>query len=71
MMNGLSAGEQIKKLLPRTKLIYLTMNHDVDTAAEAFRPRCSGFILKNAAGEGDALDDTAGGGKGSYHLPLS
>ena len=50
MMNGLSAGEQIKKLLPKTKLIYLTMNHDVDTAAEAFRLGASGYILKSAAG---------------------
>ena len=50
MMNGLSAGEQIKKLLPKTKLSYLTMNHDVDTAAEAFRLGASGYILKSAAG---------------------
>jgi len=50
MMSGLSAGQQIKKLLPKTKLMYLTMNHDVDTAAEAFRLGASGYILKSAAG---------------------
>lgn len=49
-MNGLTAGEELKKLLPKTKLIFLTMNHDIDSAAEAFRLGASGYILKNAAG---------------------
>jgi DNA-binding NarL/FixJ family response regulator len=49
-MNGLLAGEQLKKLLPKTKLIFLTMNQDLDTAAEAFRLGASGYLLKNAAG---------------------
>ncbi len=50
VMNGLVAGEQLRKLLPKTKLIFLTMNHDIDTAAEAFRLGAAGYILKNAAG---------------------
>ncbi len=50
MMNGISLGEELKKLLPKTKLIYLTMNHDLDTAAEAFRLGASGYVLKSAAG---------------------
>jgi len=50
MMNGLSAGEQLRKLLPKTKLIYVTMNRDIDLAAEAFRLGASGYVLKNAAG---------------------
>ena len=50
MMNGLLAGNQLKKLLPKTKLIYLTMNPDLDTAAEAFRLGASGYVLKSSAG---------------------
>lgn len=50
-MSGITAGEELKKLLPKTKLIFLTMCHDMDTAAEAFRLGASGYILKNAAGK--------------------
>lgn len=50
IMNGLIAGQQLKQLLPRVKLIYMTMNQDPDLAAEAFRLGASGFLLKNSAG---------------------
>ena len=50
IMNGLIAGQRLKQILPRVKLIYLTMNHDPDLAAEAFRLGASGFLLKNSAG---------------------
>ena len=36
-LNGLDAGEEIKRLLPATKLVYLTMNMSPDLAAEAGR----------------------------------
>jgi DNA-binding NarL/FixJ family response regulator len=49
-MNGLSAGQRIKQLLPTVKLIYLTMNQDPDIAAEAFRLGANGYLLKNSAG---------------------
>jgi DNA-binding NarL/FixJ family response regulator len=48
MMNGLSAGERLKQLLPATKLIYLTMNQDPDLAAEAFKLGASGYLLKSS-----------------------
>jgi len=48
-MNGLNAGERLKKALPRVKLIYLTMNRDPDVAAEAFRLGASGYVLKTSA----------------------
>lgn len=50
IMNGLTAGAELKKLLPKVKLIYLTMNRDRERAAEAFRLGASAYILKNAAG---------------------
>jgi DNA-binding NarL/FixJ family response regulator len=49
LLNGLDAGQQIKGLLPSVKLVYLTMNHDADLAAEAFRRGASGYLLKTCA----------------------
>jgi len=49
-MNGLTAGERLKQLMPAVKLIYLTMNQDPDMAAEAFRLGASGYLLKSSAG---------------------
>lgn len=48
-MNGLSAGQRLKQILPKVRLIYLTMNLDPDLAAEAFRLGASGFVVKNSA----------------------
>jgi len=50
LMNGLSAGQRIKQRLPKTKLIYLTMNMDRDVVAEAFRAGASGYVVKSSAG---------------------
>src|SRR4030095_3188579 len=50
IMNGLIAGQRLKQILPRVKLIYLTMSQDPDLAAEAFRLGASGYLVKNSAG---------------------
>src|SRR5271157_3022148 len=49
ILNGLDAGRQVKELLPAVKLVYLTMNSDVEVAAEAFRRGASGYLLKTCA----------------------
>ena len=49
LMNGLNAGQRLKRLMPAIKLIYLTMNHDQEVAAEAFRVGANGYLLKNSA----------------------
>ena len=49
LLNGLDTGQQIKELIPSIKLVYLTMNHDADLAAEAFRRGASGYLLKTCA----------------------
>lgn len=49
-ISGLSAGEHLKKLLPKTKLIFLTADEDIETAAEAFQIGASGYVLKVSAG---------------------
>jgi DNA-binding NarL/FixJ family response regulator len=46
LLNGLDAGQQVKERLPAVKLIFLTMNNDVELAAEAFRRHASGFLSK-------------------------
>ena len=48
-MNGLNAGQRLKQILPKVKLIYLTMNLDADIAAEAFRLGASAYVVKNSA----------------------
>jgi len=48
-LNGLDATKQIKRLLPRVKVIVLTMDQDSDLVAEAFRAGASGYLLKHSA----------------------
>ena len=49
LLNGLDAGEQIKKKHPQIKLVFLTMTLTVDVVAEAFRRGASGYVLKQSA----------------------
>jgi DNA-binding NarL/FixJ family response regulator len=49
LLNGLDAGQQIKAATPAIKLVYLTMNPDIELAAEAFRRKASGYLLKSCA----------------------
>lgn len=51
LLNGLDAGRELKKLMPRVKLIFLTMNPDSDVAFEAIRIGASGYLLKNSPGD--------------------
>lgn len=51
LLNGLDAARQLKKLMPKVKLIFLTMNPDSDVAAEAFRIGAYGYLLKNSHGD--------------------
>lgn len=48
-LNGLDACEQLKTLLPQTKLIFLTVNEDPETAMDAIRRGASGYLLKKSA----------------------
>jgi len=48
VLNGLSAGQQIKQRLRKVKLIYVTMNDDPDLAAEALRTGGSAYLLKSS-----------------------
>ena len=49
MLNGLDAGQQLKRMMPDVKLIFLTVHEDPDLVAEAFRVGASGYLLKSSA----------------------
>lgn len=70
LMNGLCAGQRLKQIMPRVKLIYLTMSLDPDLAAEAFRLGASGYVLKSSAASelSDAINEAIRGR--TYLTPL-
>jgi len=52
-LNGFDAGQQLRKLLPATKIVVLTMNEDGDTADAALREWASGYLLKSSVGRSE------------------
>lgn len=50
MLNGMDAGRKLKRLLPRSKLIVVTMSEDYDIARDAMRHWASAYLLKKSAG---------------------
>jgi DNA-binding NarL/FixJ family response regulator len=49
LLNGLDAARQLRQLMPKVKVIFLTQNEDPDIAAEAFRVGAAAFLLKTSA----------------------
>jgi DNA-binding NarL/FixJ family response regulator len=47
--SGMEIGPKLRRLSPRTKLIVLTMNDDIEIAREALRLWASGYLLKGSA----------------------
>ena len=68
-LNGLEAGRRLKQMMPRVKLIFLTMNEDPDLAAEAMRSGASGYLVKTCVAS-ELLDAIQAAIKGkSYVTP--
>ena len=68
-LNGLDAGRRLKQANPKIKLIYLTMNNNVEYAREALQAGAAAFILKNSKSS-DLLRAIRGALKGvSYMAP--
>jgi DNA-binding NarL/FixJ family response regulator len=69
-LNGLAAGQRLRQTLPRSRIIFVTMNEDGDLASEALRSGASGYLLKSSAGSEllKALHETLRGRK--YVTPL-
>jgi len=49
LLNGLAAAQQLKQVLPKVKIIYVTMNENPDLAAEALRTGGAAYLLKSSA----------------------
>jgi DNA-binding NarL/FixJ family response regulator len=50
LLSGFEAGLELKKLLPKTKVILLAINDDPDVASKALCHWSSGYLLKKSAG---------------------
>lgn len=62
-LNGIDAARKLKKMLPRTKLIFVTMHADSAYVNEAFKAGASGYLLKRSAGSEllQAIESAMGG----------
>jgi DNA-binding NarL/FixJ family response regulator len=49
LLNGLDAARQLTKLVPETKLIFLTMHATPTYATEAFKAGAAGYLIKRSA----------------------
>ena len=49
VVNGIEAAGQIRKLVPQTKVIFVTMSEDSASVHEALSAGASGYVLKRAA----------------------
>ncbi len=49
LLNGIDAARQLKKIVPTTKLVFVTMYSDPEYVREAFRAGARGYILKRSA----------------------
>jgi len=70
LLNGLDASEQLKQILPKIKIVVLTMNEDPEIAAEILGKWASGYLFKKSAGSEllKAVRDVLQGGK--YVTPV-
>jgi DNA-binding NarL/FixJ family response regulator len=49
-LNGMEAARQIKRNLPKAKIVFLTMHADLTYLRDAMRLGASGYLLKSSAG---------------------
>jgi DNA-binding NarL/FixJ family response regulator len=49
-LNGIEAGRQIRKLVPKAKIIFLTQESSQDVVQEALRLGALGYVVKTRAG---------------------
>jgi DNA-binding NarL/FixJ family response regulator len=66
-MTGLQATHEIKKQVPDTQVLILSMHDDERYLYEALRAGASGYVLKSAAGE-DLLDAVRAAARGEPFL---
>jgi DNA-binding NarL/FixJ family response regulator len=49
-LNGIEAGRQIRKLSPKSKILFLSENHSPAVAKAALDTGASGYVVKSDAG---------------------
>ena len=49
LLNGIDATRRLRTLVPKSKILIVTMHADPDYVAEAFRAGASGYVLKRSA----------------------
>jgi len=49
LLNGIDAARRLRKLVPGSKLVFVTMHDDPTYAAEAFQAGASGYVVKRSA----------------------
>jgi DNA-binding NarL/FixJ family response regulator len=49
LLNGIEAARQLRKRVPQSKIIFLTMHSDVAYVREAFQAGASGYLIKRSA----------------------
>lgn len=50
ILSGMEAGQELKRLLPLTKIVVVTMNEDPEVARVALRQWASAYLVKRSAG---------------------
>ena len=50
LLSGIDAGRELKKLLPQTKILVVTVNEDPDVADAVLGEWASGYLLKKCTG---------------------
>lgn len=49
LLNGIDAARRLRKLVPGSKLVFVTMHDDPTYVAEAFQAGASGYVVKRSA----------------------
>jgi DNA-binding NarL/FixJ family response regulator len=49
LLNGIDAAQQLRRLVPDAKMVFLSMHGDPTYVTEAFRAGASGYVLKRAS----------------------
>jgi len=66
-LNGLDAARRLRKIVPQTRLIFVTVHADPDYVNQAFKAGASAYLLKRSAGSelSQAIDAVK---KGNYYV---
>ena len=70
LLNGIDATRRLRKIVPKAKVLIVTMHADPDYVAEALRAGASGYLLKRSAASElvSAIHEVLEGGR--YLTPL-